>query len=168
VSEQATLHEQLRASLEPLIEILAKAAPAAAPAPAREPDDDSEAEFRARLEAEMEDEFRERLLTEKKQVATAASRFTKNIEQWKADVRHEIDEIKSRPVTVIQAAPIQVVEPKPESKPPSALDWTLEVTGRDNGLIRTVVGTAEGREVQFTIRRTPDGFPKAIDVRMAA
>lgn len=159
------LKQTLRESFEKIIEALDSVPddpPASSPA-SSPPVDDEESEFRARYEAERRDEeeaeFQSRLLAEKKQTRSKAERFLTEIRGWQQAMEARVDKIETTPAPE-PAPPIiqQVVAPQSASR-----NWRLDVTARENGLMKTVLATADDeRAVQFTITRTPDGYPKSI------
>lgn len=160
--------DKLRASLEPLIELLSAriAEPPAPPAPAPPPvpDDDPEDEFRARFEAEREDEFRARMISEKRDVATKAARFLQEIHSWQRDITAQIQQLRDEPKPEPALPP--VVYMTAPLAPRAPRNWRLVVTSRENGLMRTVLATADGeREIEFKITRTPDGYTKSIEAK---
>jgi len=159
------LKQTLRESFEKIIEALDSVPDDPAPAPASAPPfDDEETEFRARYEQERreeeEAEFQARLLAEKKQTRSKAERFLTEIRGWQQTIEERVGKIESTPAPEPAPPPIiqQVVAPQSASR-----NWQLQVTSRENGLMRTVLATdGEERRVEFTITRTPDGYPKAI------
>ena len=113
---------------------------------------DFEQEFRIRHQFEQEEQARE----------TFAKKTAKDIGEIRSLTRQlseKLDGLAARPMPTIPAPVVQHIH----HEKPSPKEWTLEVTSRENGLMRTVVASADGeKSAEFTIYRTPDGYPKTI------
>ena len=121
-----------------------------------------EAEFTARFAGEQDDEFKDRLLTEKRTITAKAEKFLSDIRKWQTDITSRLAGIEDKPAKIVHVHEAPGVRQAPQTKPKRG-PWRLDVTSRENGLMRTVTGRSDDRAIQFTISRTPDGFPKAIE-----
>ena len=115
-------------------------------------ENDFEQEFRVRHQFEQEEQAREKF----------ASKTAKDIGEIRTLTRQlseKIDGVAARPMPTVPAPVVQHIH----HEKPSPKEWTLSVTSREGGLMRTVVALADGtKAVEFTISRTPDGYPKTI------
>jgi len=140
-------------------------------------ENDFEQEFLIRHQFEQEEQAREKFASKTnkeeflirhqfEQEEQAREKFASKTNKELGDIRalarrleEKLDGLAARPMPTVPAPVVQHIH----HEKPSPKEWTLEVTSRENGLMRTVVASADGeKSTEFTIYRTPDGYPKKI------
>jgi hypothetical protein len=112
----------------------------------------AQTEFAARFAVEKAESVEFLVAQETKDMRQQLKKALAEVKTLGAQVERRVSEVESRPVQVVQTAPV--------APPPRPMAFTLSVTKLDDGgLMKTVIAKAGDRTVEFTIDRTGDGFP---------